>query len=181
LSKAEGNVDNTSGQQISSSIFENPNRSLVNTDGRLTNNRTHEFKLLGSYQIPKVEVSVNGVFRALSGRPYTPFAQYATSLLNAPTASRQPFLEPRGSRRREADRNLDLRFEKSFNLGSRDRIGLFVDFLNVFNADTITAVQTRVPSTDITYAPGQVTTVSFEAPSTLVAARQIQLAARWSF
>jgi hypothetical protein len=41
LSKAEGNVDNTSGQQISSSIFENPNRSIVNTDGRLTNDRTH--------------------------------------------------------------------------------------------------------------------------------------------
>jgi hypothetical protein len=181
LSKAEGNVDNTSGQQISSSIFENPNRSIVNTDGRLTNDRTHEFKLLGSYQIPKVEVSVNGVFRALSGRPYTPFAQYATSLLNAPTASRQPFLEPRGSRRREADRNLDLRFEKSFSLGSRDRLGLFVDVLNVFNADTITAVQTRVPNTTITYAPGQTTTVNFESPSTLVAARQVQLAARWSF
>ena len=59
LSKAEGNVDNTSGQIISSSIFENPNRSIVNTDGRLTNDRTHEFKLLGSYSIPKVEVSIN--------------------------------------------------------------------------------------------------------------------------
>jgi len=181
LSKAEGNVDNTSGQQISSSIFENPNRSIVNTDGRLTNDRTHEFKLLGSYSIPKVEVSVNAVFRALSGRNYTPFAQYATSLLNAPTASRQPFLEPRGSRRLPSDSNLDLRFEKSFNLGSRDRIGVFVEVLNTFNADTITAVQRRVPNTSITYAPGQTTTVNFEAPSTLVAARQIQLAARWSF
>jgi hypothetical protein len=181
LSKAEGNVDNTSGQQISSSIFENPNRSVVNTDGSLTNNRTHEFKLLGSYSIPKVDVGVNALFRSMSGRPYTPFAQYTTGLLNAPTAARQPFLEPRGSRRREADTNLDLRFEKTFNLGASNRIGLFLDILNTFNADTITAVQTRVPTTEITYAPGQTTTVNFGAPQTLIAARQIQLAARWSF
>ncbi len=181
LSKAEGNVDNTGGQQIGSSIFENPNRSIVNTDGRLTNDRTHEFKLLGSYSIPKIEVGVNAVFRSLSGRNYTPFAQYATSLLNAPTASRQPFLEPRGSRRLPSDSNLDLRFEKTFNLGSRDRIGLFLEVLNTFNANTTTAVVTRTPSTDITYAPGQVTTVNFESPQTLVPARQIQLAARWTF
>ena len=181
LSKSEGNVDNTGNQQISSSIFENPNRSVVNTDGRLTNDRTHEFKLLGSYSIPKIEVSVNAVFASLSGRNYTPFAQYATSLLNAATASRQPFLEPRGSRRLPTDNRLDLRFEKNFNLGARDRVGVFLEVLNTFNADTITARVTRVPTTDITYAPGQVTTVNFEAPSTLVAARQIQLAARWTF
>jgi hypothetical protein len=126
-------------------------------------------------------VSVNAVFRSLSGRNYTPFAQYASSLLNAPTSSRQPFLEPRGSRRLPSDNRLDLRFEKNFNLGSRDRIGVFLEVLNTFNADTITAVVTRVPSTDITYAPGQVTTVNLEAPQTLVAARQIQLAARWTF
>jgi hypothetical protein len=181
LSKAEGNVDNTSNQQISSSIFENPNRSIVNTDGRLTNDRTHEFKLLGSYTIPKVEMSVNAFFRSMSGRNYTPFAQYTTGLLNAPTASRQPFLEPRGSRRMQADTTLDLRFEKNFNIGPRDRIGVFVEVLNTFNANTITNVVTRVPTQEITYAPGQTQDVNFEAPSAVIAPRQIQLAARWTF
>jgi Carboxypeptidase regulatory-like domain/TonB dependent receptor len=181
LSKAEGNVDNTSNQQISTSIFENPNRSIVNTDGRVTNDRTHEFKLLGSYSIPKVEVSVNAFFRAMSGRNYTPFAQYTSGLLNAPTASRQPFLEPRGSRRFPTDTTLDLRFEKNFNLGSRDRIGVFLEVLNSFNRDTITNVVTRVPSQEITYAPGQSQAVLFESPSAIIAPRQVQLAARWSF
>jgi hypothetical protein len=181
LSKAEGNVDNTSGQQIASSIFENPNRSIVNTDGRLTNDRTHEFKLLGSYTVPKIEMSVNGFFRVMSGRNYAPFAQYANSLLNAATASRQPLLEPRGSRRYPSDTSLDLRFDKSFNLGARDRIGVFVEVLNVFNADTITSVLTRVPTTSLTIAPGQTADVAFEAPGAIVPPRQIQLAARWSF
>ncbi len=58
---------------------------------------------------------------------------------------------------------------------------MFLEVLNTFNANTTTAVVTRVPSTDITYAPGQVTTVNFESPQTLIAARQIQLAARWTF
>jgi hypothetical protein len=180
LSKAEGNVDNTSGQQISTSIFENPNLSIVNTDGRSTNDRTHEFKILGSYNIPKVDVSVNGFFRAMSGRPYAAFAQYTTGLLNAVTAQRRPFVEPRGSRRRERDATLDLRFEKNFNFGG-DRLGVFMEILNVFNANTITTVQTRVPSSAITYAPGETQDVLFEAPTAVVAPRQIQLAARWSF
>ncbi len=181
LSKAEGNIDNTTAQQISSSIFENPNRSIVNTDGRVTNDRTHEFKVLGSYMIPRIELSVNGYFRTISGTNYTPFAQYANSLLNAPTASRQPFLEPRGSRRLPADTKLDLRFEKSFSLGSSDRVGLFVEVLNVFNENTITAVQSRVPNRTIASGPGTTTTVDFEAPTSIIAARQVQLAARWSF
>ena len=98
LSKAEGNVDNTAGQQIGSSIFENPNRSIVNTDGRLTNDRTHEFKLLGSYSIPKIEVSVNAVLpvperpelhavRAVRDEP----AERADGVTAAvPRAARQP-------------------------------------------------------------------------------------------
>ena len=53
--------------------------------------------------------------------------------------------------------------------------------LNVFNADTITTVQTRVPSTSITYAPGQTHDGELRGAVGIVAARQIQLAARWSF
>jgi hypothetical protein len=117
----------------------------------------------------------------MSGRNYTPFAQYTNGLLNAPTSSRQPFLEPRGSRRFPTDTTLDLRFEKNFNLGSRDRIGVFLEVLNSFNRDTITNVVTRVPSQEITYAPGQSQAVLFESPSAIIAPRQVQLAARWSF
>jgi hypothetical protein len=182
LSKGTGNVDNSSGQQIASSIFENPNRALVNTTGRLTNDRTHEFKLLGSYQIPRIEASVNAYFRVLSGANYTPVAETLSNAnFNAPSSSRRPLLEPLGSRRLPTQRELDLRVEKTFSLGARDRIGLFVEILNVFNDNTITGVSVRVPSTNITTGPGQTTAILFEAPSALRPPRQIQLAARWSF
>jgi hypothetical protein len=181
LSKAEGNVDNTSGQQIGSSIYENPNRSLVNTDGNLTNDRTHEFKLLGSYQIPVIEVALNAYYRIISGRNYAPFEQFSNSLLDAPTAARQPLLEPRGSRRLPVTNQLDLRLEKVFNIAGTNRIGVYMELENLFNRATITGVATRVPSTDITVGPGETATILFEAPSGITAPRQVRIGARWSF
>ena len=181
LSKATGNVDNTSGQQISSSIFESPVRALVNTQGNLTNDRRHEFKLLASYQIPFIEVSVNTFFRAMSGRNYAPFALFTNSQLNAPTSQRQPLLEPRGARRLPNDITLDLRFEKVFNIGGRDRIGLFADITNTTNRSTVTSYLTRVPSTSVTVAPGESVSLPFETPGSLVSPRQAQFGLRWSF
>lgn len=181
LSKATGNVDNTSGQQIASSIFETPNRALVNADGNLTNDRRHEFKVLASYQIPVVEVSVNTFFRAMSGRNYAPFAQFTNTQLNAPTAKRQPLLESRGSRRLPRDITLDLRLEKVFSLGGRDKVGIFADITNTLNKSTITGVLQRVPSTEVTTGPNETATVLFEAPGSIVAPRQAQFGLRWSF
>lgn len=181
LSKATGNVDNTSGQQISSSIFESPVRSLVNTEGSLTNDRRHEFKLLGSYQIPFIEVSVNTFFRVMSGRNYAPFGQFSNTQLNAPTAARRPLLEPRGARRLPQDLTLDMRFEKVFRLGGRDQVGLFADVTNMTNRSTITSYLTRVPSTAVTVAPGESVDLPFEAPGAIVSPRQAQFGLRWSF
>ena len=62
LSKSTGNVDNTSGAQVATRQFETPNLALVNAEGNLTNDRRHEFKLLGSYQIPRIETSINAYF-----------------------------------------------------------------------------------------------------------------------
>ena len=57
--KATGNVDNTSAAQVATRQFETPNLALVNAEGTASYTPTHEFKLLGSYQIPKIEASVN--------------------------------------------------------------------------------------------------------------------------
>jgi hypothetical protein len=174
-------VDNTSGQQIGSSIFETPVRTLVNTDGSLTNDRRHEVKVLASYRIPVVDVSLNTFFRAMSGRNYAPFAQFLNSQLNAPTSKRQPLLEPRGSRRLPRDITLDLRLEKEFSLGGRDRLGIFADIINVTNRSTITAYLTRVPSTAVTTGPGESVDLPFEAPGSIIAPRQAQIGFRWAF
>ena len=61
FAKATGNVDNTSAAQVATRQFETPNLALVNAEGDASYTPTHEFKLLGSYQIPKIETTVSGV------------------------------------------------------------------------------------------------------------------------
>jgi hypothetical protein len=185
-SKATGNVDNSGGQQVSTRQFETPNLALVNAEGRLTYDRPHEFKLLGSYQIPVIETSVNAYFRAMSGRNYTPFQQFSTSQLNTSGASssyRQPYLEPLGSRRLPKLVSLDLRLEKTFNV-SNDRFGIYVDIENVTNESTITSRLTRVPLTSVSVPTASGTTsvdLPFETPGALIAPRQVRIGGRWSF
>lgn len=180
LSKATGNVDNTSGAQVATRQFETPTLALVNTEGNLTNDRRHEFKVLGGYQIPVIETAVNAYLFAASGRNYTPFQQYTNSQLNAASSYRRPLLEPRGSRRLPRELQLDLRLEKTFSLAGSNRIGIYADIENVFNRGGITNVLTRVPGTDVTTTTGTVT-LPFETPGALQVPRQVRIGGRWSF
>ena len=61
---------------------------------------------------------------------------------------------------------------------SRDRIGIYMQILNVFNASTITGTQNRVPSTAIA---GIDNPILYGAPGTIIAPRQINIGGRWSF
>lgn len=179
-SKTTGNVDNTSDAQVSGRQFETPNLAIVNAEGNLTNDRTHEFKVLGSYMIPVIGVAANTFWHMTSGRNYTPFQQFTASTLGLSGQSssyRRPLLEPRGSRRNPPERIVDLSFEKVFAVGS-DKIGIYTQILNAFNASTITSTQNRVPSTSIA---GIDTPILFGAPGTITAPRQINLGARWTF
>jgi hypothetical protein len=189
LSKSYGTVDNTSEGSFGANSstnggggtrqYETPNITLVNSDGELTNSRRHEFKLMFGAQVPVVEVGFNAYFRSLSGRPYTPFQQFAANQVNFPptSAGRRVLLEPRGSRVRERENILDLRLEKIFKIGGgKNRIALYADITNAFNESTITGVQVRVPDLVI-----GTETVEFEAPTGVIAPRQATFGARWSF
>jgi len=189
LSKAYGAVDNTSESSFGSNSatnggggthqFETPNVGLVNANGEQTNSRRHEVKLMLGVQVPVVDVGINAYFRSLSGRPYTPYQQFAASVTNFPPTSqgRRVFLEPRGSRRRESENILDLRLEKIFKLGAdKNRIALYADITNVFNASTVTGKQVRVPNLVI-----GTETVLFDAPTGVIDPRQTTFGVRWSF
>jgi hypothetical protein len=181
VSEATGTVDNTGGSQVASRQFETPVLALVNVDGHLTNDRTHEFKVLGSYTIPVIEVALNGYWHMISGRTYTPFQQFTSSVLGLSGQSssyRRPLLEPRGTERNPAERIVDLSFEKVIPLTGRDRLGVYMQILNAFNASTITSTQNRVPNVSIA---GVENPVLYGAPGTIFAARQINIGARWSF
>ncbi len=90
-------------------------------------------------------------FGYLSGRTWTPFQRFSSKVINYPLSSgRQPLLEPFGSRRLDAENWLDLRIEKIFKVGpSTDRIAVYADIQNVFNAGTILSANTRYPELSI--------------------------------
>jgi hypothetical protein len=188
LSRTEGTVSNGSEATFGPSRFyETPTLSLVNSDGRATNDRPRELKAMLGVQVPVVEVALNAYFRSISGATYAAFQQLSSSQTSfssyyGSSAGRRPFLEPRGARRLPTQNLLDLRLEKIFNIGARkDRIAVYADITNVFNKSVVTSVLTRVPSTSVTTGPGQTATVAFEAPGGVIAPRQTILGARWSF
>jgi len=180
-SKNEGTQNNSGFDTYgASTLYESASRALVNQFGPLEWSQTHELKVYLTYQVPKVDIGLNAFWRSLSGWPYTPFQRFGTSAINFPLSSgRQPFLEPRGSRRAEARNTLDLRLEKIFKVGQgTDRVSLYADLLNVFNADTITDVQDRYPSVSIA---GYDQAVQFAGPTAVTPPRRWLLGARWSF
>jgi hypothetical protein len=189
LSKGYGSVDNTSEASFGSNSstnggggthqFETPNVSLVNAMGEQTNSRRHEVKLMLGVQVPVIDVGINAYFRALSGRPYTPYQQFASSVTNFPptSAGRRVLLEPRGSLRRDHENILDLRLEKIFKFGAvKNRIALYADITNALNASTVTGLQYRVPNLVI-----GTETVNYGAPTGVIEPRQTTFGVRWSF
>jgi hypothetical protein len=189
LSKAYGSINNNAEASFGNNSstnggggsrqFETPNISLVNANGELTNSRRHEVKALLGVQVPVIELGVNAYFRGLSGRPYSLYQQFSSSVLSFPPSSqgRRVLLQPRGALRQQAEKILDLRLEKIFKFGARkDRFSLYADITNVLNSSTVDAVQYRAPSLSI---GGE--DVPFGAATSVVDPRQITLGARWAF
>jgi hypothetical protein len=175
LSKARGTVDNNYSESIGGhGPFTSPNSALTNALGLLTHDARHEVKLLGSYQIPRIEVNVSGFFRAVSGTTYTPFQNLPG--LSAPLGDTVR-LEPRGSRHVPTRTVMDVRLERAFGV-RHGRLGIYADVTNVFNASTTVSAQTRVPDASI---PGFDQPVAFGAPAAILPARQVALGARFSF
>ncbi len=179
-SKVTGNVDNIGGQQVSTRQFETPNYALVNADGTPDQRpaaRVQAARL--RTMIPKIETSVNGYFRTLSGRTYAPFQQYSNAELNMPTAYRRPYLEPLGSRRLDTASLLDLRIEKIVQI--RRRSGR--DLLRYRERHEFIRYHQRAhesPGTDVSTQTGTVT-LPFETAGALAAPRQMRIGLRWSF
>jgi len=178
-SKNDSSINNNSANTFGQgTAFETPTIALVNSYGHPANDRTHEVKVYGTWQIPKIEVSLSGYFSYLSGRTWTPYQRYTSKQIVYPrSAGRQPRLETFGDRRLDSETSLDLRLEKIFKLGAgTDRMSIYADVQNLFNAGTILSTQTRNPSASI---GGD--TVAFGSPTTITGPRRWLLGARWSF
>jgi hypothetical protein len=173
LAKAEGNVDNTGfGAHLGGTGWFSPNTATINSYGELTNSRRHEFKAYFTYLIPRIDIMIGGNYTGLSGRNYNVFEQYGSGTLGLPGGTRrQILLEPRGSRRLPAFHQVDIRAEKAFRIEGH-RFGIYMDAINLFNSNAITAVQTRYSGSG---------GIDFEAPTGVQGARQITFGGRWAF
>jgi hypothetical protein len=184
-SKTNGTQDNTNRASYGSGYtWASPTTSLINTDGRVYYDQPSELKIYATYQIPKVEIAINGYYRNISGIRYTPYQQLSSSTLNFPQSQRgrRLLLEPRGENGVDTTSVLDLRFEKIFKLGGgNNRVSVYLDLRNAFNSSDVTDAQDRFPDIGVIGPDGQPTSAAFGAPATVVDPRQLTLGARWSF
>jgi hypothetical protein len=176
-SRSTGTVSTLFGATTATSVYETPSSALVNADGPLEYDRTHEVKAFASYQVPWIDVELHAVYRGLSGRAATAYQRYSRSTFNLPDAIGSPdvWLEARGSRRADFTNLLDVRVEKTFGVGA-GRIGLYADVLNVLNAAAVTARQTRYPG-----GPVEGADVAFDAPIAVQPPWQVIVGGRWSY
>jgi hypothetical protein len=192
LSKTEGTLDNRGfGANAGfSHQWETPNLAVVNADGPAGYDMRHEVKLFASYDIPKIEVGINGYYRFFSGYPYAPIVNFsgddrsALGLASSPSAWRRPLAEPRGYAYYDNQSLLDLRLEKIFKFGpGNDRIAAYVDINNLFNSGVITEVVTRLDGSTVgtTECDGTYCDVPYGGPVSIIAPRQVTFGVRWSF
>lgn len=108
---------------------------LINSRGPALFDRTHMFKLTGSYLFP-YDVSVSGNFRTQTGLPVTRVATYALTQGNVTVN-----VEPLGSERLNRMTTVDLRVSKVFRAGPGD-LELMLDAYNLGNLNTAYEVRT---------------------------------------
>jgi hypothetical protein len=109
-------------------FLDDPN-TTVNRDGRLENDRTTNWKITGTYQLP-LGFNTGFYFRHESGGAWTPIISLPFSVSNSFSSI---LGEPLGSRRLPSRNILDLRVEKEFPLYN-GQLRFTVDIFNVFNS-----------------------------------------------
>jgi hypothetical protein len=123
---------------------------LVNRDGPLPGDRTHEIKLFGAkaFEIPGGMVLDLGLtFRTHSGGP--------TNLLGSHTiyGADEIFILPRGAGERLPwVHNIDGHVGYSFDLAKDSQLILSMDIFNIFNFQETTAIDQRYTSEDVAVA-----------------------------
>ena len=147
-SKTHGNVNNTFGNNAAGGdlgtggVFANPN-SAINADGPVAFDYTNQFKVDGTYHVPLWGgFNVSLVYQYRTGLAWGRRARVRGLTQGVETIR----VEPRGTQRLPALKNLDFRIEKTWPLsGPRRTLGFYLDAFNLtnqgtFNSDSSAAV-----------------------------------------
>jgi hypothetical protein len=157
-SEARGNIDNLGSDELGiggntpffdGHFLDTPN-SLVNAEGRLTHDQTHQVKLQGTRVFPALHLSLSAGYTFHSGDTWTPRStclltpgrRGALDCHDFPQGPVLYFVEPRGSRRLPARNELDLRMEWQYGSLWGSELHVSVDVFNVTNQSRATEVET---------------------------------------
>ena len=176
-SRTRGNIDNLGFDEnglggntpfFDGRFLDTPN-SLVNGQGRLTHDQSHQIKLQGTRMVPSRHLSFSVDYTFHSGDTWTARdnclltdegnGRVGDGLLGChsfPQGPVQYFAEPRGSQRLPARNEVDLRADWHHDFGSRSNLHLDVDVFNLTNQSRPTAVETLAGD-----QLGEPTTVNF--------------------
>jgi hypothetical protein len=127
-----------------SSIFVHPNFQ-TNLEGKPTHDIPHQIKVQGTVVLPW-DINLSGFYSFLSGNTYSDYVYVSLPDPEGGAAYIMP--EPMGSKRYPDQHNLDLQLEKIFTIKGRLRISAMVSAFNIFNADTVNAVNSTVNIAD---------------------------------
>jgi hypothetical protein len=152
------------------SAFTDPNSKINNTSGPSFYNRPHQLKMSGSYDIPKIDVSIAAVVKIQSGTPWGRIVSLSNDINGVPF-NQGPitfFAEPRDARRFDTIKYVDFRIGKFFNIKKHQRVEVDLDVFNLTNTSTITNLNPNTGS-----AVGD--------PSDILGPRVLRIGARWTF
>jgi len=126
-----------------SALWTDPNIRFY-AAGPLAHDVPHQIKVVGTYVLP-YGVNFGWDYLGASGYPYTKQVRFrdGSETTDVELSGRKDrWVEPRSSRRYAWRNNLNLRAEKSFDVGNV-RFGVLADLFNVFNSATVRQVITR--------------------------------------
>jgi hypothetical protein len=126
---------------------QNPN-DFVNSDGLLIGDRPVQVKVQGVVQLPW-ELLFSTNYRHLTGRAWGRTAR--VNGLGIPTVIRAELLD--GSRRLPSVDIIDIRVQRSFQMGPNRRLSLFGDILNLTNSGVNESVASTLGTSGAFGAP----------------------------
>jgi len=169
VSQYGGEEEGAGGVGFGSSAFLNPNQLINNTSGPGFYDRTHAFKVGGSYDIQRFGITLAATGKVQTGTPYGRILTLSTDA-NGNAFNQGPitfFAEPRDAHRFPTLKMMDFRVAKFFNIGQQ-RFEAMGDWFNLFNVSTVTSVNPN-SGTD------------FSKPTDILGPRVFRIGGRWTF